>query len=1024
MADDVVIRLSTSGAGRTRAEIVNVAESFDRIGDAARRSVAEATGQLGRLDQRLQRIGQINAGQGLKDLGSTLTRAVSLPLGLVGAASVKMAADFDRSFSQVIGLTDVTASQAENLREQVVALAGETAKSPQELAEALYFVASAGGDVSNIMATLTVSAKAAAAGLGETATVAGLVSGVMGAYGDAALTAAQTTDVLVAAVRTGRAEPAEFAETLGRVLPLAGQLGVSFQDVAAAVAVMSNGALDADEATTGLRQILADILHPAEQSKQQLLAIGISSEELRRTLREKGLLATLKQLEGQIGGNQEALGEIIPDVRALTSVLSLLGQEPEKVARVFEATASSAGSLASAFDQFRKSASGQLQQALVDNQAALLDIGNALLPLAADVLPRIATAVKTMADAFDALPGPLQSLVVMGGAATFAAGPMLRLAGTVVQFRTAQALAAASATAFVAPMNSAASVADLYANNASRAERATGFLKGALGGLAVTAGMTAVVTAYKHIADAAKEAADAVAEERQRRITAVGADLQARLNATRRELRDAQKELSEGAGGGLLNLDPRSLIGLGTTEGEKRLLGNLKSVDDLKKDILDLRAQLTGQEADAKRAGAATRQYGQDNEGAVAPTKALAEAAKAWQDNLVINPILDAASASRAYEREVEKLNAMVADSGNTERERAEAVEEAQQRIESAKRSLADAEERYAEALAGTTELERDRLRVSLDQAKVAAGQAKLDVSVAEERQSRLSPGASPKARAEAAQALEAAQVGLDDANTRVRESQKAIDDATPGSVAYQERLAEASADVRDARRDVTKAYRDAQQPAKALADRERDLAEQLDRVVKAAQGDIYGKMVTQGWSAEQATAALRDRLIEVRDLAPTLAGPLNDLITLLGSPVLRPTPFARRADEGRALGGIDAFIAHNQIIRMAEPQTGGEAYIPRLGISRSRGLSILDVAAGWYGARVTPMAEGGILGAGGRQYAQAEVRVIMVEKTTVENYNQNAPVQVQQDMEAFQRWQRQQARQKSLSRGSRGRRG
>ena len=73
-----------------------------------------------------------------------------------------------------------------------------------------------------------------------------------------------------------------------------------------------------------------------------------------------------------------------------------------------------------------------------------------------------------------------------------------------------------------------------------------------------------------------------------------------------------------------------------------------------------------------------------------------------------------------------------------------------------------------------------------------------------------------------------------------------------------------------------------------------------------------------------------------------------------------------------RRWGGIDqAHIGHGDLIRWAEPETGGEAYIPRLG-DRGRSEQILSTAAAWYGGqfvpsevlrrRAWPMAAGGVL--------------------------------------------------------------
>ena len=56
------------------------------------------------------------------------------------------------------------------------------------------------------------------------------------------------------------------------------------------------------------------------------------------------------------------------------------------------------------------------------------------------------------------------------------------------------------------------------------------------------------------------------------------------------------------------------------------------------------------------------------------------------------------------------------------------------------------------------------------------------------------------------------------------------------------------------------------------------------------------------------------------------------------------------------ARGGIGVTPAHiaepKTIYKYAEPETGGEAFIPRNG-DAARSMGILETAAGWYGARV-----------------------------------------------------------------------
>ncbi|GAA2696549.1 phage tail tape measure protein [Actinoplanes palleronii] len=59
--------------------------------------------------------------------------------------------------------------------------------------------------------------------------------------------------------------------------------------------------------------------------------------------------------------------------------------------------------------------------------------------------------------------------------------------------------------------------------------------------------------------------------------------------------------------------------------------------------------------------------------------------------------------------------------------------------------------------------------------------------------------------------------------------------------------------------------------------------------------------------------------------------------------------------------GGI--YPASNPpLVQFAEPETGGELYLPKRGISRSRARGLLAQGAAWHGLGITPMAAGGLV--------------------------------------------------------------
>jgi TP901 family phage tail tape measure protein len=286
---------------------------------------------------------------GLKSMASAAGLG-SLALGAAAVKATKMSLDFDTAFAKIEGLVGTTGAELEAMREHVLNLAGETAKSPQELADAMYFIASSGLAGADALDALEASAKASAAGLGDTAILADAVTSAMNAYAAEGMTAAEATDTLTAAVALGKGEPEELAETLGRVIPVAAEMGVEFHEVAGALAAMSLAGIDADEGTTALRGMLTGLLSPSAETADALAEIGLSAEEVQAQLAQDGLLSTLRDLQGRLEDNNMGMEDLFPNVRALAGALNILGGDAEQVDAIFQGVEQSTGDTNKAFE--------------------------------------------------------------------------------------------------------------------------------------------------------------------------------------------------------------------------------------------------------------------------------------------------------------------------------------------------------------------------------------------------------------------------------------------------------------------------------------------------------------------------------------------------------------------------------------------------------------------------------------------------------------------------------------------------
>lgn len=417
-----------------------------------------------------------NVGKKMQDVGGKMTTRMTLPLAGLAGAAVKMSNDFDSLFGQMVGLAGVAAEDVDGLKESVLDLAGETAVAPKELAEALYFAASAGLDTAGAMDAVTVAAKASAAGLGSTQDVVGLVASAVASYGEENLSAAQATDILTATIREGRAEPAELASTLGRVLPIASQLGVSFDEVGGTVAYLSNVFGDTNRTVTATQGLMVKLVSPTKQGRDALDEMGTSVEELHAAISKDGILGALDLLRTKgFAGNQQALRGLFDDIEGYQAALALLNADQAALTGIMEGTANASGSLGEAFENIDADAQ-KMKQSWVDIQIALIQVGEVVGPIAADV----ASGAADVASAFADLDPVLQKVIIGILGAAAAAGPLLVVTGSLVRaYATLKtAMAASNVT-----MGSAAATTKTLAAQLGLAYAAVGLTHTAIKGL-------------------------------------------------------------------------------------------------------------------------------------------------------------------------------------------------------------------------------------------------------------------------------------------------------------------------------------------------------------------------------------------------------------------------------------------------------------------------------------------------------------------------------------------------------------
>jgi TP901 family phage tail tape measure protein len=361
-------------------------------------------------------------------LGKSLSRNVTAPLVAVGAAGAKLAIDFDSSMTKIVSLVGIGASEVDSMREAVLKLAGETGKAPQELADGLFVLTSAGLRGNDALSALEQSAKAGSAGLGEVNDIARAVAGAMNAYGSSTISASKATDIITATARAGNFEVSQFSSALGRVLPFAKQAGASLEDVGGAVALLTRTNGDAAQSVTQIQALLRAFVVPTQEAVKGLSAVGLSAEDLRKAISTDGLPAALDMLDQKLGGNREQLGRILGSAEASSAAFQILDADAASLAGTFGVTNDAIGLTNDAFNITADTAGFKLQKSLTGLKVVGIQLGDTLVP----VIEKFADGIAVATAKLQAMSPAQRDLLIKLAGIAAVLGPALIIIGSML----------------------------------------------------------------------------------------------------------------------------------------------------------------------------------------------------------------------------------------------------------------------------------------------------------------------------------------------------------------------------------------------------------------------------------------------------------------------------------------------------------------------------------------------------------------------------------------------------------------
>lgn len=369
-------------------------------------------------------------GKTISNVGSTLTKSITMPIAGVAAAAVKTATDFESAMTEVKVIAGATAEEFDKLKQEAKNLGATTKFSAIESAEAMQYMAQAGWDTQSILEGTEGVMNAAAASGESLANVANIVAKNITAFGDSAGQATMYADVMSAAAAVSAADINYLGEGFKYCASTAGSMGYSVQDMSIALAAMSQAGIEAGTAGATLRNIISNMAKPSKQQAAVMDKLGLSLTDSKG--KTKDFATVMNDLRKSFSGLSEsekaAAASGLAGKESMAGLLSIVGTSDKDFKTFTDAINNSTGTAKDMAAEMQNNLSGQITLLKSGLEGIAITIGDKLLPYIKNAVAWLQKATEW----FNGLSDAQVSQIMKWAGIAAAVGPCIMIFGKIV----------------------------------------------------------------------------------------------------------------------------------------------------------------------------------------------------------------------------------------------------------------------------------------------------------------------------------------------------------------------------------------------------------------------------------------------------------------------------------------------------------------------------------------------------------------------------------------------------------------
>ncbi|QRV14223.1 phage tail tape measure protein [Haloterrigena salifodinae] len=366
-----------------------------------------------------------STGQRMQSAGKSMTAGVTAPLAAMGGAAAKTAADFEKSMQQSVAIMgDVSEAERNKLEKTAREVATSTSKSHEEAAQSYYYLASSGMDAAESMEAMPEVAALAEAGQMDMAEATDVATDTLSAFGMEASELSNVTDTMTGTVNRHNQTMQGLGSAMSQVAPVASGLGMSVEEVSAALGTMGDVGIKAEKAGTGLRSALSSLSNPTGATADAIDRLGLNVQDA------EGNMRPLHDIIGQLEESGASTADVLQlfGNEAGPAMQALVDQGSDALRNEAQALSELDGETQKVAETQRNSLHGSLELLKSSVADLAIEFGSVLTPY----IRQAADLATNLADRFSGLGKTTQTVIVAVGGVAAALGPLLIAFGALI----------------------------------------------------------------------------------------------------------------------------------------------------------------------------------------------------------------------------------------------------------------------------------------------------------------------------------------------------------------------------------------------------------------------------------------------------------------------------------------------------------------------------------------------------------------------------------------------------------------